>query len=67
MTSVHTSAELPDLYGGEEEVSDIDRVLCHEGAMVGHTVEHDTLGVLHQFSHVWVPRRIQQHLLHQQT
>lgn len=49
-----TFTELSDLYGGEEEVSDADRVLSHKDAVVRDTVEHNALGVLHQTTQIWV-------------
>lgn len=49
-----TLAKFLDFYRGEKEISDIDRVLCHEGAMVRYTIEHNALGVIQQSVHIGV-------------
>ncbi len=41
-----TFTKFSDFYRGKEEISDIDRVLCHKGAVVRNTIEHDALGVI---------------------
>lgn len=41
-----TFTEFSDFYGGEEKISNIDRVLCHEGAVVRNTIKHNPFGVL---------------------
>lgn len=62
-----TLTKFLDFYRGKKEISDIDRVLCHKGAMVWYTIEHDALGVIQQSVHIRVLRGIQQHFLHKQS
>lgn len=54
-----TLAKFLDFYRGKKEISDVDRVLCHEGAMVRYTIEHNALGVIQQSVHIGVLGGIQ--------